>query len=53
MIGGPARKTAAKGLLSAVLSLVAFALMLFLPAGTIHYYCTIHTTMKGTITVTP
>jgi protein-S-isoprenylcysteine O-methyltransferase Ste14 len=37
-MGGPARRTAAKGLLSAVLSLVAFALMLFLPAGTIHYW---------------
>ncbi len=31
-------KTAAKGLLSATLGLVAFGLMLFTPAGTIHYW---------------
>jgi protein-S-isoprenylcysteine O-methyltransferase Ste14 len=31
-------KTAAKGLLSAVLGLVAFGLMLFLPAGPLHYW---------------
>ena len=31
-------KTAAKGLLSATLGLVAFAAMLFLPAGTFHYW---------------
>ncbi|HEY1838709.1 MAG TPA: isoprenylcysteine carboxylmethyltransferase family protein [Mycobacterium sp.] len=31
-------KTIAKGLLSATLGLVAFGLMLFLPAGTIHYW---------------
>src|SRR5947209_8810227 len=30
--------TVVKGLLSAILGLVAFALMLFLPAGTIHYW---------------
>ena len=37
-MAGPARSTAAKGVLSAVLGQVAFALMLFLPAGTIHYW---------------
>jgi protein-S-isoprenylcysteine O-methyltransferase Ste14 len=31
-------KTAAKGLLSATLGLVAFGLLLFLPAGTLHYW---------------
>src|ERR1700732_1452987 len=31
-------KTAAKGLLSAILGLVAFGAMLFLPAGTFHYW---------------
>jgi hypothetical protein len=31
-------KTAAKGLLSATLGLVAFGAMLFLPAGTFHYW---------------
>src|SRR5277367_2273261 len=31
-------KTAAKGLLSAALGLVAFGAMLFLPAGTFHYW---------------
>jgi protein-S-isoprenylcysteine O-methyltransferase Ste14 len=31
-------KTAAKGLVSAALGLVAFALLLFLPAGTLHYW---------------
>jgi protein-S-isoprenylcysteine O-methyltransferase Ste14 len=35
---GPVSKIAAKGFLSAAVGLVAFALMLFVPAGTIHYW---------------
>ncbi|MGH3542654.1 MAG: isoprenylcysteine carboxylmethyltransferase family protein, partial [Mycobacterium sp.] len=31
-------KTVAKGMVSAVLGLLAFGLMLFLPAGTFHYW---------------